>query len=512
MSMLHVEQVTHSYGDKIVFHQIGFRLVRGEHAGLVGSNGAGKSTLLRILAGELIPDAGRIDWLPHIQIGYLQQHTDLESGTTILQYLQTAFAHLYEIEQAMMEAAERMAAADGRLEHWLTRYGELQNRLELAGFYGLNAKIEQVAAGLGLAELGLDRDVGQLSGGQRTKLLLGRLLLEEPDVLLLDEPTNYLDDSHIDWLIEYLQSYEHAYLVISHDERFLNVITSSIYHLEHRTIQRYAGNYANFLKTYEQNKEQLHNAYIRQQKEIDRLESFIQKNKIRKAKQAKSREKALDKMERIERPNAAPRPRFSFSVHAEPVTRVMEASGLTIGYREPLLAPMELQIRRGDKIAVIGYNGVGKSTLLRTLLGYLQPIDGVVLWGERVAKAYYAQEELAPEETPLELLLSYRTDLTQKDIRQALAMSGLTEQHIRQRISSLSGGEQAKVRLCRLMLTACNVLVLDEPTNHLDARAKEAFKQSLQQYKGTIVLVSHEPDFYADWVTQVWNVQDWSRK
>lgn len=512
MSILNVEQVTHSYGDKTIFQHITFRLVRGEHAGLVGSNGAGKSTLLRVLAGELIPDAGRIDWMPQVKVGYLQQHADLMPGTTILQYMQSAFAHLYDIEKAMMEAAEHMTDADDRLEHWLTRYGELQNKLEQSGFYSLNAKIEEVAAGLGIVKLGLDRDVGQLSGGQRTKLLLGRLLLEEPDVLLLDEPTNYLDDSHIDWLIGYLKNYEQAYMVISHDERFLNEITTTIYHLEHRTIQRYTGNYAAFLASYEQSKQQRHDAYIRQQKDIDRLELFIQKNRNRKAKQAKSREKVLNKMERIEKPTHAPRPRFIFPVHTDPVTRVMEASRVQVGYTEPLLAPLDLQIRRGDKIAIVGVNGVGKSTLLKTLLGHIQPISGTVQWGERVTTAYFAQEELASELTPLELLWSFRPDMTQKEIRQTLARSGLSEQHIRQRLSSLSGGEQAKVRLCRLMLTSGNVLVLDEPTNHLDTRAKEAFKQSLQQYEGTILLVSHEPNFYADWVTGVWNVQEWSRK
>lgn len=512
MSILNVEQVTHSYGDKTIFQNISFRLVRGEHAGLVGSNGAGKSTLLRILAGELIPDAGRIDWMPQVNIGYLQQHSDLQPGTSIRDYMQSAFAHLYEIERAMQEAAEQMALGNDRLERWLTRYGELQHKLEQSGFYSLNAKIEEVAAGLGIAELGMERDVGQLSGGQRTKLLLGKLLLEQPDALLLDEPTNYLDDSHIDWLIDYLQSYEQAYLVVSHDERFLNAVTKTIYHLEHHTVQRYVGNYAAFVASYEQNKQLLQSAYIRQQKEIDRLESFIQKNRNRKAKQAQSREKALNKIARIEKPNAAPRPRFMFSIQTEPVTRVMEASKLQVGYTEPLIAPRDLQIRRGEKIAIVGYNGVGKSTLLKTLLGLIPPISGSVRWGERAMTAYFAQEELASEQTPLELLWSYRPDLTQKEIRQSLAMSGLTDQHIRQRLSRLSGGEQSKVRLCKLMLTSSNVLLLDEPTNHLDARAKESFKLALQQYKGTIVLVSHEPDFYADWVTRVWNVQEWRSK
>ncbi|MCE5171564.1 ATP-binding cassette domain-containing protein [Paenibacillus profundus] len=509
MSILTVEQVTHMYGDKKIFQDISFRLLPGEHAGLVGSNGAGKSTLLRILTGELLPDAGTMEWHPHVNIGFLQQHIDLKPGTTIMQYLRSAFAHLYEIEQSMLQIAEKMAEADDELERWLAQYGELQNKLEHSDFYQIDAKIEEIAAGLGILELGKDRDVEKLSGGQRTKLLLGKLLLEEPHVLLLDEPTNFLDDSHIDWLIGYLKSYEHAYLVVSHDERFLNEITTVIYHLEHLTLKRYTGNYEAFLSSYEQSKQQIQAGYERQQREIDRLESFIQKNRNRKAKQAKSREKVLEKINRIDRPTSGPQPRFMFQVNTDPVNRIIEAKNIQIGYSEPLFGPIDLLIKRGEKIAIVGYNGIGKSTMLKTLLGHLQPISGTVQLGERVQAAYFAQEDFASTLTALEQLWSYRPDLTQKEIRQTLAMSGLTDKHIRQPLSSLSGGEQSKVRLCELMLTASNVLVLDEPTNHLDVRAKDALKEALKKYKGTILLVSHEPDFYEDWVTQIWQVQGW---
>ncbi|MFW5438481.1 ABC-F family ATP-binding cassette domain-containing protein [Paenibacillus apiarius] len=509
MSILTVERLTHMYGDKKIFKDISLRLLPGEHAGLVGSNGAGKSTLLRILAGEMLPDEGTMAWYPHVNIGFLQQHIDLVPGTTIMEYLRSSFAHLYEIERSMLQIAEKMAAADHDLDRWLAQYGELQNKLEHSDFYQIDAKIEEVAAGLGILELGKDRDVEKLSGGQRTKLLLGKLLLEEPHVLLLDEPTNYLDDSHIDWLIGYLKSYKHAYLVVSHDERFLNEIANTIFHLEHQTLKRYTGNYKAFLNSYEQSKQQLQAAYDRQQREIGRLESFIQKNRNRKAKQAKSREKALEKMSRIDRPSSGPRPRFAFQVNTDPVNKIIEANNLQIGYTEPLFGPIDLLIKRGEKIAIVGHNGVGKSTMLKTLLGHLQPISGTVQVGEQVKAAYFAQEDFASTRTALELLWSFRPDLTQKEIRQTLAMSGLTDNHIRQPLSSLSGGEQAKVRLCELMLTTSNVLVLDEPTNHLDARAKDALKEALQLYKGTLLLVSHEPDFYEGWVTQVWEVQGW---
>ncbi|UUZ78862.1 ATP-binding cassette domain-containing protein [Paenibacillus sp. P26] len=439
MSIVNVERLTHTYGDKPIFREISFRLLRGEHAGLVGGNGAGKSTLLRILAGDLIPDAGTVEWSPQVKPGYLKQHIDLQAGTSIRQTLQSAFRHLYELERAMLQLAEKMAGGGGDIERLLAQYGDLQIRLELSGFYQLDAKVEAVATGLGLMELGLERPVERLSGGQRTKLLLGKLLLEEPQVLLLDEPTNHLDDAHIDWLIGYLKGYEHAFLVVSHDERFLNEVTQSIFHLEHQRLRRYTGNYRAFLQAYEQNRQQVHDAYERQQKEVQRLESFIQKNRVRKAKQAKSREKALEKMVRIDRPAGEIRPRFTFPLQMQSGTRIVDAKQIQIGYGKPLFAPRDLQINRGDKIAITGGNGIGKSTMLKTLLGRLKPLSGSVRLGENVRIGYYAQEQAASTQTPLEHVWTLRPDLTQKDIRASLAMAGLTDRHIRRPMERLSG-------------------------------------------------------------------------
>lgn len=509
MSILNVQNVTHMYGDHINFQHINFRLLQGEHAGLVGGNGAGKSTLLRLLSGQLLPDAGKLEWMPQVKIGFLQQHLDLQPGTTILQYLQGAFAHLYKIEAHMVQLAEQMSLPHAPLEPLLARYGDMQSTLDHADFYQLHSKIEEVAAGLGISELGMERDISKLSGGQRTKLLLGKLLLEEPHVLLLDEPTNYLDDIHIEWLIHYLKSYKHAYLVVSHDEHFLNEVTQVIFHLEHKTIVRYTGNYASFLKSCELSKEQLQYAYNKQQQEINRLEKFIDKNRIRKAKQAKSREKTLERMERIERPTRAVQPHFTFDVHRQPANQVIQARQLQIGYIEALFPPIQLQVKRGEKIAIIGYNGIGKSTLLKTLLGYITPLGGTVQFGEHVQPAYFAQEEFSSMETPLERIHTLRPDMVQKELRRSLSMFGLTDQHIRQPLRALSGGEQAKVRLCAMMLTPNNVLILDEPTSHLDVLAKKTFQEALSQYAGTVLLVSHEPAFYQDWVTQIWRVEDW---
>ncbi len=327
---------------------------------------------------------------------------------------------------------------------------------------------------------------------------------------MLDEPTNYLDHVHIEWLIGYLKRYESAYMVVSHDEEFMNEVTSTIFHLEHHHIKRYTGNYAAFKDQYKLSRHQLHDAYARQQKEISRLESFVQKNRNRNAKQAKSREKMLSKIQRIEIQKTTPKPRFKFTVNKEPVSKIVEAKQLQFGYIQPLFSPKDFVVTRGEKIAITGYNGIGKSTMLKTLIGNISPLGGILHIGDGVQVAYYAQEHETSQETPLTYLWNCRPDLTQKEIRQTLASSGLTDKHIRRSISQLSGGEQAKVRLCKLMITRANVLVLDEPTNHLDVHAKEALKEALTRYEGTIILVSHEPDFYLDWVTHVWSVQDWS--
>ncbi|CUB59136.1 putative ABC transporter ATP-binding protein YheS [Bacillus subtilis] len=509
MSILTVENLSHSYGEKTILYNACFRLLKGEHVGVVGENGIGKSTLLRILTGELIHDDGNIEWLPHVKIGFLQQHMDLQEGMTIEGYLQSAFADLYAIECEMLKIAEEMNGA-GEVEKLLVKYGELQTILESSNFYHIHAEVEEVAIGLGLFEIGLKKDVSKLSGGQRTKLLLGKLLLEKADVLLLDEPTNYLDTAHIEWLQSYLRLYEKAYVIISHDELFLNSITNVIFHLEGGKVKRYVGNYEKFVQSYQVQKKQLQSAYVKQQKEISQLETFIQKNKIRKAKQAKSREKVLEKMQRIEKIHPVPRSRFDFNVYEEPVSRILQAEKLRIGYSDPLCPELNLQVKKGEKIAIIGHNGIGKTTMLKTLLGQIKPLSGSISVGERVNPAYFAQEEFASETTPLEKVWAERPDMTKKEARQALAKCGLKEEHVLKPIRLLSGGEQTKVRLCELIVTRSNVLILDEPTNHLDIETKKSLQEALQQYKGTVLLVSHEPSFYEAWITKVWNIEEWN--
>ncbi|WP_449355402.1 ABC-F family ATP-binding cassette domain-containing protein [Virgibacillus natechei] len=513
MSILDVQGLTHSFGDKFIFRDVTFRMLKGEHIGLVGPNGAGKSTLLNLLTGELLPDSGDIAWHPHIKSGNLAQHIDLTAGESLHTFLQGAFRQLFNAEKEMMGLTEKMADPEyTELEAALNRYSDLQMHLEQNDFYSIDAKIEEVAAGLGLTSLGMDTDVVNLSGGQRTKLLLAKLLLQEPDVLLLDEPTNYLDTAHIDWLTNYLKAYPHAFMLISHDTAFMNAIVNVIYHLEHKQLTRYVGDYEQFEAVYELRKQQIHQQFERQQEEINKLETYVQKNKARAstAKQAKSREKKLQKIERLEKPNANPKPNFSFTVARQPVSVLLKANDLQVGYRNPLFSAINLELRRGEKVALVGHNGIGKTTTLKTLLGELPALSGSVSIGDRVRPVYFEQEINSHiTHTALEDVWSTYPELTQKEVRQNLARCGLKSEHIFQPLKSLSGGEQTKVRLCRLMLAKSNWLILDEPTNHLDVDTKVALKEALSNYDGTILLVSHDQDFYQDWVTKVWDVENW---
>jgi len=515
MSVLNVENITHGYGSRQILENASFRLLKGEHVGLVGANGEGKSTFLNIITGELIPDEGSVTWCKHITTGYLDQSSTLTKGKTIREVLRDAFSDMYLQEKEMLEMYERMAdCSDEEMAVLMEDVGEIQEMLDHSGFYILDSRIEEYANGLGLCEIGLDKDVGELSGGQRTKVLLTKLLLENPMILILDEPTNFLDENHIVWLTKLLQRYENAFILVSHDVKFLNSVINVVYHVENATLTRYKGDYDNFVVMSELKKRQLEQAYDKQQKEIAGLEDFIARNKARIAttNMAKSRQKKLDKMDIIELGREKIKPIFSFNTARTTGKVVIEANNLVLGYEEPLTSPLNLQLERGQKIAVKGVNGLGKSTLLKTLLGITPPISGTVELDQFVEVGYFEQERAAGYNTALEEIWKEFPSMTNAQVRGALAKCGLTSEHIESKMKVLSGGENAKVRLCKLMLRNMNLLVLDEPTNHLDVDAKEALKTALTDYRGTLLLVSHEPEFYQDIVTDVWNLEEWTTK
>ncbi len=516
MSVLNVENVNHGFGARKILEDVSFRLLKGEHVGLVGANGEGKSTFLNIITGALMPDEGKVEWSNRVTVGYLDQHTVLTKGKSIRDVLREAFKGMFDLEAEMLRLYEKMGeVSDEEVAKMMDDVGEIQTILEDSGFYIIDAKIEEIANGLGLGEIGLDKDVSDLSGGQRTKVLLTKLLLENPTILILDEPTNYLDVEHIEWLKRYLKEYENAFILVSHDVPFMNEVVNVIYHVENGNLTRYSGSYDQFMELYEIRKKQHQQAYERQQKEIDKLEDFIARNKARIATtgRAKSRQKQLDKMEMIEKPKEKIKPSFKFREARVPGKVVFEAKDLVIGYDEPLTKPLNVMLERGKKVAIKGVNGLGKSTLLKTLLGILKPVSGEVRLGDYLEPGYFEQESSRDNRnTAMEEIWNEYPGLSNYEVRQALSKCGLTNEHITNLMMVLSGGENAKVRLCKLMLKDINFLVLDEPTNHLDVDAKEELKKAIKAFKGTVLLVSHEPEFYEDIVTDIWNVEDWTTK
>ena len=516
MSILNVEHLTHGFGDRAIFEDVSFRLLKGEHIGLIGANGEGKSTFMSIVTGHLMPDEGKVEWAKNVRAGYLDQHAVLEEGMTIGDVLRSAFSWLFEMETELNQMFEQMAeATPEEMERLLEETGTYQELLDQHDFYMIDAKVDEVARALGLLDLGLDRDVTDLSGGQRTKVLLAKLLLEKPDILLLDEPTNYLDEEHIAWLKRYLLDYENAFILISHDIPFLNEVVNIIYHMENQELNRYVGDYEHFQEVYAMKKAQLEAAYRRQQQEISELKDFVARNKARVSTRnmAMSRQKKLDKMDVIELAAERPKPEFHFQYGQTPGKMLFETQDLVIGYDEPLSKPLNFSMERGQKIALVGTNGIGKTTLLKSILGLIPSISGECELGEKLQLGYFEQE-VSPDNrnSCIEEIWEEFPSFSQYEVRSALAKCGLTTKHIESQVRVLSGGEQAKVRLCKLLNRDTNFLLLDEPTNHLDVDAKDALKTALQEYRGSILLICHEPEFYQDVVDEIWNMSQWTTK
>lgn len=463
-----------------------------------------------------MPDEGKIEWAKNVRVGYLDQHTVLEKGMTIRDGLKSAFSYLFELEERMNAICDSLGeASPEEMDTMMEELGTIQDTLTLHDFYIIDAKVEEVAKALGLLDIGLERDVTDLSGGQRTKVLLAKLLLEKPDILLLDEPTNYLDEEHIAWLKRYLIDYENAFILISHDIPFLNDVINIIYHMENQELNRYVGDYHHFEEVYAVKKAQLEAAYRRQQQEISELKDFVARNKARVSTRnmAMSRQKKLDKMDVIELAAERPKPEFKFRYGRTPGRYIFETKDLVIGYDEPLSKPLSLSMERGQKIALVGANGIGKTTLLKSILGLIPAISGTCELGENLQIGYFEQEVKGDNRTTcIEEIWQEFPSFTQYEVRSALAKCGLTTKHIESQVRVLSGGEQAKVRLCKLVNRDTNILLLDEPTNHLDVDAKDSLKKALLDYRGSVLLICHEPEFYQDVVHAVWDCSKWTTK
>ena len=481
------------YGKTPLASGIALRANPGQILVLIGPNGAGKSTLLKTLAGQLAPLGGTV----------LLDGQDLTAytGTARAQKLALMLPHTRRTE---LTTCFEFAAA-GRIPY-TGRLGILsdadrqavQDALEIAG-----------AAHLA------DRDFNCISDGQRQRVLLARAICQQPKVLLLDEPTNYLDEQHIEWLRRYLQEYENAFILISHDIPFLNSVVNLIYHMDNQQLTRYVGDYDKFQEVYAMKKAQLEAAYNKQQKEIADLKDFVARNKARVSTRnmAMSRQKKLDKMDVIELQAEKPKPEFNFKEARTPGRYIFQTSDLVIGYDEPLSSPLNLSMERGSKIVITGANGIGKTTLLKSILGLIDPLSGSVEQGDYLEIGYFEQEMSQDISTTcIEEIWKEFPGYSQYEVRSALAKCGLTTKHIESLVKVLSGGEQAKVRLCKLINRPSNVLVLDEPTNHLDVDAKDELKRALIAYRGSILMVCHEPEFYDGLADTVWDASKWTTR
>lgn len=510
MSLLEVKNLSHSFGEKSLYVNAGFELYKGEHMGVVGMNGAGKSTLIKILCGEVIPDEGQIKWQSNIKIGILDQYAEIIGDYTVFDYLKTAFDDLYNIEQKLSRLYEEMAY--NQSESIMKKASAYQQILEERDFYSIDSTIKKVASGLGINAIGYDKILKNLSGGQRTKVILAKLLLEKPDILLLDEPTNFLDKEHVQYLSEYLETYNGAFIIVSHDLYFLDKISTCICDIEFKNIRKYSAGYTEFLKQKENLKEDYIRRYTEQQRQIEKLENYIAKNKVRAAtaKIARGRQKQLDKIDRLDVPSSnIIKPVIKFNYDESTVQAALEVKNLEVGYYYAILPKLNFKIKNGEKVVITGFNGIGKSTLLKTIVGNIKGISGSIKFGPNIKTGYYEQDLKWDDDemTPIEIISDEYPELTIKQVRNHLAQCGVKGKTAMQKIKTLSGGEQSKVKLCRLTLKLCNLLILDEITNHMDSECKDSLKDALSSYNGTVILVSHESSFYEGWADKIIDIE-----
>lgn len=502
MGLLEIKNMSLSFGDKVIFNNVDFFVNKGDKMGIVGVNGAGKSTLLKILSKDVFYDKGSYSINPNIKIGYLDQQALINSEKDIMDYLRESYQPIYDADKKLSATYEKMAYATTEAEFLkLTEQTEkLMEFLQNNDFYSLDGKIEKVANGLGINTFGLNTKVKTLSGGQRAKVRLAKLLLEKPDVLILDEPTNFLDVEHISWLSNFLSNFDGTFVVVSHDTDFLSKITNCICDVDCNKITRYNEDYNHFVLSRQLRQEQHQKNYIKQQKTIEKLEDYIARNIARASttKMAQSRQKQLEKMELIDKPTTHSKPTFLFNYKRLGSEILLQVNNLFIGYQQPLLSkPINLVLKRGEKLAITGFNGIGKSTFLKTISGSLPAIGGSFKLATNVVIGYYEQEHIFENSnlTPLQFIWDEYPKMTEREVRGALAKCGLRAEHIVEPIKKLSGGEQSKVKICKLMLYPCNVLILDEPTNHLDKNAIEQLSTAIKSFDGTVLFVSHDSGF-----------------
>ena len=501
MSILEVENLKFGYLGETLLNNVSFRLLQDDHIGLVGVNGCGKTTFMNLIAHRIHPDGGTITWEKGVTFSYLDQHLKVFDNQTINEYLYSVYVDLFKKEEEMNKLYEKLSFVDeSEYDKILTKASNIQEYLEEKSFYMIKSKISNVINGLGIDN---SRDVliKNLSSGQRGKVFLGKMLLEERDVLLLDEPTNFLDSSHVDWLSKFLVTYKHPFIVISHDSTFLNNVCNVIYAIENKSLVRYKGNYENYLLLRDIRNKEYEANYKAQQKYIKKTEDFINKNIVRASttKRAQSRRKELEKIVVLEKPTKEKEYNFVFPFSNSFHSEAIKVKKLVIGYDKPLLMPIDYSVYFGEKVVIIGANGIGKTTFVKTLLGIIQPISGSFYLAPYNKVLYYEQEYFGNLDiTPLNYFKELYPNMDDKSIRSIMGHYGITGDLTIKPLRELSGGELTKVRFSRLTMESSNILILDEPTNHLDKAAKSALFDAIRDYPGTVLLVSHEREFYKE--------------
>ena len=515
---LSVKNLSMAYDKNILYKNASFSVNRGEKIGIVGSNGAGKTTLINILNGKIIPDSGDIVFDKSIKVGFLDQYLKIDKNLSIQEYLDQAYVELNNINNKLIEVQKELSKVENTLDpnkyqRLINAMDAYQERLSFHNYYVKETNIMKIAVGLGIDNYGMNTLIAKLSGGQKIKVILAKLLLENPNFLILDEPTNFLDTNHVDWLVKYLKEYKGTVLMVSHNQDFLNEVANHILDIDFSVITKYRGNYGDFLLKKEFAIEQHQKRLEANIKERKSLQDFIDKNRVRAstAKRAQSRQKKLDKMENVAELKSEHRKMFLTFNYAPISSQVfLKVEDLEIGYYSALLPPISFFIKSGEKLAITGFNGIGKTTLIKTLISEIRPIKGKYKFVDDAKISYFPQEgdDFNPDKTPMDIIRDEYPHMDNNEIRSLLAKVALTKQKGLQPMKTLSGGEVSKLKLALVMLKKANVLILDEPTNHLDKEAKESLLEALKKYPGTVIFVSHERSFVDSLATKIYNIED----
>ena len=515
MILLQTSKLTKLYSGTPILENVQFEVKKGERIAVVGRNGAGKSTLLKMIADEIDFDSGEIHKPQSVVLGYFAQSSHVNSNDTIYNEMLSVFAETIKLKGQLEELSLKMAEEDPSSEQYLRiieQYQNLNHRFELMSGYTYESEINNILNRFKFNEIGFDQKISNLSGGQKTRLALAKLLLQKPDVLILDEPTNHLDIDTIEWLEGYLKKYSGAVVIVSHDRYFIDQIATTVYEIEYRKCTKYKGNYSDYIDQKAVSYASLMKQYEKQQKEISKMEDFISRNIVRASttKRAQSRRKLLDKMERIEIPKINDKSiGITFEIDRRSGNDVLKVEDLTVGYPDQIISDhLDFQINRLDRVALIGPNGIGKSTILKTVAGDLPKLGGEVYYGKSLDMGYFDQEQanLTSNNTVLNEVWNYFPTRLEKDIRTLLGNFLFTGDDVFKTVNQLSGGEKVRLTLCKLMLQKNNFVLLDEPTNHLDIDSKEMLELSLEDYEGTVFFISHDRYFIDKIATRILEV------